>query len=376
MEIITEDKMNTRKFLFLFFVSLFAISCTQQEDTSVEKSVPVKIYKVQSESISKYIRVTGSISAEEDVMVLSKIPERIVKVYVKPGQRVAKNQILAEQKNDILKQGLDIAGATLKTAEANFRMTNQDYERMSRLYSEKAISQQQFDQIKTGKETADQTYNQAKSGYEQAKEQYENSFIKAPFDGVVAAIYVEENQTVNMGQPVVQVLSPSRMKSKVYLSGTDIHYVKTGQKVLVNVPTLPGVNFNGVVEKINTAIDQMSKSLEVEINLLSNDGRIKSGMFAEFMIQTDSRENSMVVPETALIPQTEIIIDKQTGLQRLIKKFYLFKIDNGLAKMVEVKTGIANNGQIEITGGLNIGDSIIVVGQNIVKEGQSVNVIE
>lgn len=368
--------MNTRKFLLLFFVSLFAISCTQQEDTSVEKSVPVKIYKVQSESISKYIRVTGSVSAEEDVMVLSKIPERIVKVYVKPSQRVAKNQILAEQKNDILKQGLDIAGAALKTAEANFRMTNQDYERMSRLYSEKAISQQQFDQIKTGKETADQTYNQAKSGYEQAKEQYENSFIKAPFDGVVAAIYVEENQTVNMGQPVVQVLSPSRMKSKVYLSGTDIHYVKTGQKVLVNVPTLPGVNFNGVVEKINTAIDQMSKSLEVEINLLSNDGRIKSGMFAEFMIQTDSRENSMVVPETALIPQTEIIIDKQTGLQRLIKKFYLFKIDNGLAKMVEVKTGIANNGQIEITGGLNIGDSIIVVGQNIVKEGQSVNVIE
>jgi len=61
---------------------------------------------------------------------------------------------------------------------------------------QKAISPQQFDQAKVAKETSEQGLEQAKSMLEQAKEQYENSFVKAPFDGVVAAVYVEKNQTI------------------------------------------------------------------------------------------------------------------------------------------------------------------------------------
>ncbi len=120
---------------------------------------------------------------------------------------------------------------------------------MSKLFSEKAISQQQFDQVKTAKETAEHSLNQAQSGYEQAKEQYENSFVKAPFDGVVAAVYVEENQMVNMGQPVVQILSSSKMKSKVNLTGTDIQNVKPGQKVIIKFPVIPNEEFEGRVDK-------------------------------------------------------------------------------------------------------------------------------
>lgn len=368
--------MNTRIFLIISFALIFMVGCSQQETETAEKAVPVKIYKVKSESISQYIRVTGTVTAEEDVVVFSKISERVEKIYVKPGQRVTKNQVLAEQKNEIYKQGLEIANSALRTAEAQVNMILQDFERMSKLYSEKAISQQQFDQIKTGKETAEQGYNQAKSAQEQAKEQYENSFVKAPFDGVVAAVYVEENQTISMGQPVVQVISPSKMKSKVNLTGSDIQNVKVGQKVMIKFPTIHGEDFNGRVDKINSSIDQMSKSLEVEIILLSNDSRIKSGMFGEFLIETKKIEASIVVPESSLIPQTEIKIDRETGLQNLIKKNYLFIVNNSRAKLKEVKTGIANNGLIEIRDGINIGDTIIVVGQNIVKEAQPVNVIE
>ncbi|MDQ7816850.1 MAG: efflux RND transporter periplasmic adaptor subunit [Melioribacteraceae bacterium] len=368
--------MNKRIFHLISFAMIFMVACSQQENDNTEKSVPVKIYKVKSESISQYIRVTGTVTAEEDVIVYSKISERIEKIYAKPGQRVTKDQVLAEQKNEIYKQGLDIANAALRTADLQVKMTLQDFERMNKLYSEKAISQQQYDQIKTAKETAEQGFNQAKSAYEQTKEQYENSFIKAPFAGVVAAVYVEENQTISMGQPVVQVLSPSKMKSKVNLTGADIQNIKAGQKVLIKFPTIRGEEFNGRVDKINSSIDQMSKSMEVEIILLSNDSRIKSGMFGEFLIETKKIDNSIVVPESALLPQTEIKIDRDTGLQNLIKKYYVFVVENGRAKLKEVKTGMANNGQIEITGGINIGDTIIVVGQNIVKEDQPVNVIE
>jgi len=368
--------MNSRIFLIITLTALVLAGCSQEEEANGGKSVPVKIFITKSESISKYIRATGSVEGDEDVILYSKVAERVKSVNVIPGQAVMENQILVEQKNEILKQGMEIANSGLKTAEGQAKLTAIDFERMSKLYSEKAISQQQYDQAKLAKETADHAYDQAKSMYEQAKEQFENSFIKAPFDGVAAAVYVEKNQTINIGQPVIQVLSPSRMKAKIYLTGGDIQHVRTGQKVLVKFPTIPDKEYVGRVGKINTAVDQTSKTLEVEIVLLSKDRRIKSGIFGEYFIETQNIANSVVIPEAALIPQTEIKIDRETGLQSTFKKFYLYVIENNAAKMKEVKTGIANNGQIEITDGLAVGDSVIIVGQNIVKDSQTVNVIE
>ncbi|RJP61595.1 MAG: efflux RND transporter periplasmic adaptor subunit [Ignavibacteriales bacterium] len=368
--------MNKRIFVLLSLTLLAFAGCSQKEEETTEKSVPVKIYQVKSESISKYIRATGTITGDEDVILYSKVAERIEKINFVPGQSVAKDQILLVQKNDILKQGLDIASASLKTAEAQSKLATIEFDRLSKLHSEKAISPQQFDQSKTAKETAEHAFEQAKSMYEQAKEQYENSFVKAPFGGVVAAVYVEKNQTINIGQQVIQIISPSKMKSKIYLTGEDVQNVRNGQKVQIKFPTIPNQVFEGRVDKINAAIDQVSKSLEVEIVLISKESRIKSGIFGEFFIETEKNINSLVIPEVALIPQTEIKIDRQTGLQNTFKKYYVFVLENKKAKMKEVKTGIANNGQIEITEGLNTGESVIIIGQNIVKEGQNVNVIE
>lgn len=365
-----------QKRIILFLILLTIAGCSQQSNENVDKIVPVKIYKVKLESISKYIRATGTISAEEDVIVYSKAAEKVEKIFVKPGQKVFKNQILVQQKCDIQKQGLEIANSALRTAEAQANLANQEYERMLKLFEQKAISQQQFDQAKTAKETAAQALNQARAAYEQSKEQYESCFIKSPFDGTVAAVYVEENQMVNIGQPVVQVVSPSKMKSKIYLTGKDIQYVKAGQKVVIKFPTIPSEEFYGRVEKMNTSLDQLSKALEVEIKILSTDSRLKSGMFGEFLIEIENHPKSIVVPEVALLTQTEIKIDKETGLQNPVKKFFLFTLQNGRAKLKEVKTGITNDGLIEIMEGLNVGDSVIVVGQNIVKEDQKVKVIE
>lgn len=354
----------------------FLIGCSQKDEESNDKSIPVKIFKVQPESISQYIRATGTVEANEDVVLYSKVADRVKSVKVNPGQSVTQNQILVEQDNAILLQGLEISNAAMKSAESQVKLATADFERMNKLFSERAISQQQFDQAKLVKETAEHAFVQAKSMYEQAKEQYENSYVKAPFDGIVAAVFVEKNQTIGIGQPVVQLVSPSKMKAKVYLTGDDIYNVQNGQRVIIKFPTIPDKEYEGRVNKINTAIDKTSKSLEVEIALLTRDKNVKSGIFGEYYIEIKHHTNSLVVPEVALLPQTEIKIDRETGLQSTLKKYFIFLIENNRAKLKEVKTGIANDGQIEIISGLNPGDSVIIVGQNIIKEGQTVNIIE
>jgi RND family efflux transporter MFP subunit len=368
--------MRTYLLSTLVLMALFSAGCSQKTEETAAKTVPVKIYTVKAESISEYVRATGSVTADEDVILYAKTAERVEKINIRPGQAVSKDQVLVEQRNELLRKGLEIAQAAYRTAEAQSKLAATDFDRMSKLYAEKAISPQQFEQAKTAKVAAEQGFQQALSMVEQANEQYEYSLVKAPFDGIAAAVYVEKNQTIAPGQPVVQVVSASRMKAKVPLTGSDIQHVKIGQRVMIKFPTVPGKEFSGRIDKINSAIDQMSKALEVEIGFVSSDKRMTSGMFGEFFIETQQNANRLIVPETSLIPQTEIRIERETGLQNTIKRFFLFVIQNNTAHMKEVKTGIANNGQIEITEGLALGDSVIIVGQNIVKEGQPVNVIE
>lgn len=368
--------MSNKASTFISLAALIVAGCGQSADENATKSVPVKVFVVKAESISDYIRATGPVMADQDVVVYSKVSERIEKINVRPGQAVAADQVLVEQRNELLKQGLDVAQAGLQTAEAHARLAAADHERMNNLYAEKAISPQQYDQSRTAKETAELGREQARSLYEQAREQLDNSLIRAPFSGVVAAVYVERDQMVAMWQPVVQIVSPARMKAKVNLGGADLRNVRAGQRVTVKFPAIPGAEFTGRVDQINTSIDRMTRALEVEIGILSNDKRIASGMFGEFFIETRTSADRPVIPETALLPQTEIRINKETGLQNTFKRFFLFLVRDNTARMKEVKTGIANDGQTEITEGLSLGDSVIVVGQNIVKDGQLVNVTE
>ncbi len=368
--------MSYRVLSYLFLMAFLTAGCSQKAEENGAKTVPVKIFSVRAESISDYVRATGSVTADEDVIVYSKTSERVEKINVRPGQAVTKDQVLVEQRNELLKKGLEIAEAAFKTAEAQSKLASADFERMSKLFEEKAISSQQYEQARTAKVAADQGLQQARSMNEQAKEQFEFSFVKAPFDGIAAVVYVEKNQMVGAGQPVVQIVSASRMKAKVHLTGSDIQQVKMGQRVTIKFPTIPGKEFSGRVDKLNTAIDQTSKTLEVEIGSLSGDRKITSGLFGEFFIETVANTNRLIIPETALIPQTEIRINRQTGLQNTVRRYFLFLIQSQTAHMKEVKTGISNDSQVEITEGLAVGDSVVIVGQNIVKDGQPVTVID
>jgi RND family efflux transporter MFP subunit len=271
---------------------------------------------------------------------------------------------------------VDLAKANVKTATAQYELLSQDFERMSGLYDQKALSQQQYDQIKTQKENAETGLEQARLQLDQANENYQNSFIKAPFDGVVGAVFFEQDQMVPAGLPVVQIVSPDEMKSKLQVSGKDISSISIGQPVVVKFPSITGKEYKGKVVNINQAIDPVSNLLEIEVRLLNPDKQIKSGIFGEFLIETVTKQGIIVVPENALMQRTEIAVNKKTGMQETIKKHLLYTVENGMATLKEVKTGIRSDGRIEIMEGLSSGDTVIVVGQNIVRDGQKVRIIE
>lgn len=368
--------MNLKKLLFAAVVILLVSGCSEKNDTTVEKPVPVMVYKVESENISEQIVVTGSVSAAEDVIVYSKIGERIDKIYVKPGDKVNTGKVVASLYNETLRQGVEAAEAALKTAEVQYELMIKEYERMENLFKQKAISQQQFDQVAMQKKSASFGFEQAKAMLKQSKEMYDNSFVRTPFNGTVASVFVEKNQMVGAGMPVVQIINPSSMKAKLKLASKDAVYVKKGQKVDISFPSIKNRKFVGTVTQINEAIDPLSKTLEIEVTFSTVSPEIKSGLFGEFGIKTNERENVFVIPENAVLSQTEVTIDRSTGLQKPIRKYFVFLVKDGKAEIKEIFIGIKNDSRLEVKSGLNLSDTLIVVGQNIVQAGQKVKVID
>ncbi|MBN1302201.1 MAG: efflux RND transporter periplasmic adaptor subunit [Melioribacteraceae bacterium] len=362
--------------LIFLILLLMNTACEQETEQVVEKRVPVKIFKAQADSITKYFSVTGSISASEDVVIYSKVSERVDNIFVKPGDRVKEGQTLLIQYNQVLMQNVNAAQTAVENAETQLEQIKQDFGRMKMLYSQKAISTQQFDQISTQLKSAELGYEQAQVQLKLAKEQYDNSKSRAPFSGLVASVYVELNQMVPMGQPVVKLINPAGMKAKLKVAGEEISMIQKGQEVVAKFPSLPGKEHAGRITKIDQAVDPLSKTLEVEVAIEEHDSKLKSGMFGEFFVEMTKKINTVIIPENAIQSRTEVNVDRSTGLQNAVRKFFVFLVDSNKAELRQVSTGISDNGRIEITSGIEIGDSIIVVGQNIVKAGQTVNVID
>jgi RND family efflux transporter MFP subunit len=370
---------NKIKYLYASVLIIFTAAlsgCGGESGQEEEITVPVKIYNVQPESLTQYLKLTGTITAGKDQVLYSKVSERIEELYVKPGDHVNTNQIIAKQYNALLAQGVDAAKANAVNLEAQLELAQQNFSRIERLYNQRAVSTQQFEQSSTQLKAAASGLDAARAQLKQAMEQLENSVIKAPFGGIVAAVYVELNQMVPAGQQVAQIIDPSTMKSKIRVASKDINLVKRGKEVEVFLPAVPEKTYIGRVTAIDQAVDPISKTLEIEVLISNADSRIKSGMYGEFMVPTVSVSKAMVVPETALLSQTEVRINKETGIQETAKKYFLFITNGNKAKMKEVKVGLISNARAEITGGIDFNDKVIIVGNNIVQENQKVNIID
>lgn len=363
--------------LILTVLNLLLLSaCKKQEEVNNDTSIPVNIYIIRPDKIVSFIKLTGSVTGGNDAIVYSKISEKLDKVFVKPGQKVPEGMVLAVQYNALLKQSVELAASAVKTARANYELTDKNFSRMEELFKQKALSPQQYDQIKAQKKTAEAGLEQAKLQLQQANETYQNSFIKAPFSGIIGAVFFERDQMIPAGQPVVQIVGLGSMKSKLQISGKDIASVSIGQPVAINFPAIPDKEYKGKVAAVNHSLDRLSNLLEIEVQLLKPDKNIKSGMFGEFRIETSNKNGTIVLPENSLMQRTELAVDKNTGIQKTIKKHFVFAVNNGSAKLKEVKTGISSNGRIEIVRGLNVNDTVIVVGQNIVRDGQKVKIVD
>ncbi len=191
--------------------------------------------------------------------------------------------------------------------------------------------------------------DQARAGRDLAKANLDNAIIRAPFDGMVTHVDYDLGSFATAGKTVLGVADTTELRVKLNIDETDIASVKVGQNVSIDLDAYPGVTLDGrVVDVAATATtSQGVVNYVVTITIKPGDVPVKIGMTANANIVTARKDNVLLVPNRAVRAEGS-------------KRFVTLQKPNNTSQEVEIKTGLANDQETEVTSGLNEGQPVLI----------------
>ena len=349
----------------------------KREEITKEDIIPVAVALSEKSHLNRILEQTGNIRPSLEVNVTPKVNGRIIeKIYVEKGGFVQKGDLIATLEDDTIKAqireskaALGSARAKLNEVEANLKIIEKDRIRLERLIKENAVSQQAMDQIEArygatlaGKKLAIAQIERAKASLNLLKIIYKDHQVRAPINGSISARYVDQGSISDTKKSIVRISNEEFVKIVTTVTEQEYPHIKKGMDAEIRVDAFPNKTFKGLISVINPTLDPTTRTGEIEIHVPNKDLTLCSGMFAHIFIHMGDKD-ALVIPQDALIRPPG------TGT------YYVYVVEDNVAVMKNIKVGVIQKNYAEIKQGLNVGEQIVVEGQNRLKDGIAVMVI-
>ncbi|MCX7793477.1 MAG: efflux RND transporter periplasmic adaptor subunit [Thermodesulfovibrionales bacterium] len=351
--------------------ALILISCTKKDEGKHYRPLEItgiEVKEVKPQEIDEIYDVSGTVRPRTSTTISSRIMGEVTGVYAIEGERVRQGQLLLtiddRDYSERLAQAEEAYQEALKALESarqNKRLADITYERYKKLYDEKALTQQELDQIETQKEIAtlelqriEAMVRRAKAGLEEARLIYGYTKVVSPINGIVTEKKVELGNMVMPGTPLFTLEDSENYRLEVYLDERFTGKVKKGMKVPVYIEARAEA-LEGRVSEIIPAVDPLTRSFLVKIDLSRKD--LKSGLYGRARFLT-GKKTGILVPENAIVKRGQL-----TGV---------YVVDSsGVISYRIVRTGPSypEKRMVEVLSGLNPGERIITVGVDRAIEG-------
>lgn len=342
------------------------------------RAVAVQVAEVKLGDVEEKLSYVGSLLPEASVTVASKIPGRVEKVFVRVGDWVNKGQVLAvlekEELTEELKDArasLNVYEATLIGKDAELKDMKRKLERAKILLERTLIAREEVDTLETQVLSAAAQVELTKAHMDQMKARLDNAQIRlkstevvSPFAGFVGTRSIDRGALVNANTALVSIVDISSVKVNVAVVEGDYRKISPGQVAAITVDAYPGKRFQGKVARMAPVLDQETRTGDVEIELPNPEGILKPGMFARAEIVAERRSGVLLVPEGAQVKTGE-----GYGVYKILE-------DGDRVSLVSIKPGLIKNGWVEVQGGLKVGDRIVTLGSNLLRDGQRVAIID
>jgi membrane fusion protein (multidrug efflux system) len=315
----------------------------------------VEVAKVESMTLVDETQAVGSLRSRQGVMLRPEVAGRVKQIFFNDGQRVRKGQLMVQLEDQLQQAQVAQARAELSIAEAN-------HKRNQELVAQNFISQRSLDESAAALEVARAKLSLAQATLQRLQ-------VLAPFDGITGLKQINVGDYLKDGADMVNVEDIDAVLLDFRLPERFQAKVRAGQKAQLTVDALPGRPFSAIVQAVDPLIEANGRSVGVRGCIDNRQQQLRPGMFARVNAVFGSRDNALVIPEEAIIPQG--------GRTFVVKVVQGDKPDVRVSERVAVKVGLRQPGKVEIVEGLAAGDTVVTAGhQRLQKDGTAVRVVE
>ena len=392
-----------RPLWLLVIPALLVAGCDTTSDPEVETAKPEGGRTVAAATavaverpISRFVTVSGTLSAQEQADVAAEISGRIVATPVERGTRVSAGAALVQIADAEVRAQADEAaanaaqiearlglagGATFEidrvpevaNARASAELAEVEFDRAKMLVEKKLLPQADFDRSRAQADVARRQSDIARNGAEQqyqsllaararmtlARKALADTVVRAPFDGVVDQRLVSVGDYAVRGTKVASVMRITPLRVELTVPGQYISTIAVGRSVSLEVDAYPGRTFTGLIRYVSPAVQTDSRALIIEAVVPNQTGELKPGQFARARIEQASQTPAVLVPASA------VRTDSDTARVYVVSP-------TGSAEERIVTTGQTVEGLIEITTGVKAGD--VVATSNVAQIADGVRI--
>ena len=351
----------------IILVSL--LSCSEEESKiqaddiqEVNLSSKVRTQKVSSTTFSSKTELSANLQAFRSAVLVPKSPGRISDVLVRAGDTVQQGDVLLEIEPQDYEIGVKEAHAAYQLAYIQAEQAASNQKRFENLLEEGAVTKVQVEEIQIGAKLAKAQSQRALAGLEIAKSRLDETKLKAPFHGIIVSRNVEVGEMIGgpTQRPPLLLVDISKLRVIAEIPEGEMSNITVGQKIKLYISSL-GVTHELRIERINSALDPIVRTVQFECVLDNVDMSLKHGMSGKLLLE-GSQGNHISVPRSAI-------------LERQDNHGFVFVIQGTQVQKKEVTYGFSSNDNVPIYEGLLPNDEIVVSGHTRLKDGETVEII-
>jgi membrane fusion protein (multidrug efflux system) len=372
-----------KNIVIILALLLFISGCSGNRKTAAGKAEPdaqtVEVVSVTSQKLATVFPLPAQLIAFETVDIYPKVNGFIDMIRVDRGSRVHKGELIIRlSAPELLAQraqaesAVRAAESQLSTAKAKLASDQGTYLHMASAAETPGVVAENDVMVASQAASADQGQVQsAENNVAAARDalrsvaQLESYLsIHAPFDGIVTTRNLHPGALVGPASgrsgtlPLVQIVDGGHLRLVVPVPEAYVGEMQTGQQVAFTVPAYPGETFHAPIARISHDVDPNTRTMPVELDVHSTDGRLSPGSFSSVQWPVHRAAPTMFVPVSA------VTNDQQ--------RTFVERVRNGKAEWVDVVTGLSVNGNVEVFGDLKPADEVIRNATDAIRPGQQV----
>ena len=330
---------------------------------------------VVSKTVSQTVELPGEFLPFLNVSLHAKVPAYVDRVLVDRGSIVKQGDLLVEMSAPEMtaqvaeaQSKVQAAEADRLQAEAQLAAAQSTYDRTKKASetpgaiagNELILAEKQVDAANALLNSRQQASRAAEAGVRALQDLQSYLKITAPFDGVVTDRMVHPGALVGPGNDIALLViqQVSHLRLVVPVPEEHVSGIMNGANVQFQVPAWPERTYSGAIARISHALDQKTRTMNVELDVMNRDGSLAPGMYPSVKWPVRRTRPSLFVPKTSVVTTTE--------------RTFVIRSQNGKAEWVDVRKGVAEGDLVEVFGNLKPGDMVVRRATDEIRDGTQI----